>query len=110
MTIQAIWDFINTKPGVASVIAMVGIAVIGGAWALYRHFFPGKEICGSPSTNVAEIVKTLQEGHRQQLKDAVEREETLRGQVRQLTEAVQALADQRVQVDQNAEGIHRCHI
>ena len=92
---QAIWDFIITESGAAGVIAALLIAAIGGTWVFYHRIISGKEKGGGPSTEVAEIVKTLLEVHRQQLGDAVEREESLRGQVRQLTEAVQALADQR---------------
>ena len=95
MTIAEILQYFDDHAGAISAAAAIAVPICGGAWVLYRHFFPGKKNGGGPGTEVAEIVKTLQEGHRQQLGDAAEREETLRGQVRQLTEAVQALADQR---------------
>ena len=127
--LNQIWNFVTTKPAAAGVILTAILAVFAGLWALYRHLSvkppanktgqsvrDGDEniqirqardvtISKGADVDVSAIVKQLAEEARQhgaaasQLEGATERKEELRDQVRQLTEAVQALADERGEPD-----------
>jgi tetratricopeptide (TPR) repeat protein len=79
--------------------AIFGIVatLVAGVWVLYRYF--SEKTGEAAEVDVNAIVATLQEGHRNQLHDAAQREETLRDQVGQLTEAVQALSIERDKPD-----------
>ena len=99
MSFQEIWQLAISDPGWAAVFLTAGLAIIGGVWAVYHRLFPARDKSDHPGVDVANIVKTLQEGHRHQIEDAVQREEALHDQVHQLTDAVQALSDERNEPD-----------
>ncbi len=35
-----VWKFVIQNPGAATVILMAGLAIFGGLWGAYTHFFP----------------------------------------------------------------------
>ncbi len=99
MTLQEFWQFVLKNPGAATFWLTAGLAVLGFIGFVIRHVFFGKTKAMIPDPEVARIVAILQEGHRSQLDDAAQREEALRDQVGQLTEAVQALSNERDRPD-----------
>ncbi len=82
---QEIWDFVLKNSGAAGVVLVAGLALFGGLWKAYTHFFPK----AGPATTIAtdKIVDVLSA----QLESASEREQEHRDRIQQLTEAVDAL-------------------
>ena len=119
--LDQIWKFVKGNPAAAGVILTAVLAAIAGAWKFYRYLSakpktdrPGQRIeegdkniqigqardisiSKGADVDVNVIVERLEERARRegvlsvQLQDANQRAEDLRGQVRQLTEAVEAL-------------------
>ena len=99
MSARRIWKFVVEKPAAAGVILTLGLAIVGGLWAVYQEFRPAAPI------DVVAIVEILAESARQKgvleekLEGAQQREEERSEQIRQLTEAVEALTAERGQPD-----------
>ena len=80
-----IWKFVIENPGAATFVLVAGLAVLGGLWQAYTHFFPKAEPVATADTERIVHVLTTQ------LESADQREQEHRDQIRQLTEAVDAL-------------------
>ena len=78
MTWQEIWKFILDKPGPATFVLVAGLAVLGGLWKVFTHFFPKAEPIATVDTK--RIVHVLTG----QLESADQREQEHRDQIRQL--------------------------
>ena len=123
MTLQEIWDWVNNYAPAIGVI----FAVIGGIVVFVKYILPrfrrdgGSGNGGGPGTGVVKVVVSPEgeitisidrllekarlsaqkspEEYREPLREAAQPDEALNDQVRQLTDAVQALADQRGELD-----------
>jgi tetratricopeptide (TPR) repeat protein len=82
---QEIWDFVLKNSGAAGVVLVAGLALLGGLWKAYTHFFPKSDPAATTATE--KIVHVLTG----QLESANQREQEHRDQIRQLTQAVDAL-------------------
>ncbi len=82
---QEIWDFVLKNPGAATFVLVAGLAVLGGLWKAYTHFFPKAGTVATADTERIVHVLTTQ------LESADQREQEHRDQIRQLTAAVDAL-------------------
>ena len=99
MTLQDVWQFVLDKPAVASFILAAAVAVICGTWALcWKLLVKPKD---DVDTIVKNLIKTVQEkaALSNHLGDAQQKIEDLEENNRQLTEAVQAISNERGKPD-----------
>ncbi|MEE9251217.1 MAG: tetratricopeptide repeat protein, partial [Alphaproteobacteria bacterium] len=79
-TLDQIWKFVIENPGAATFILAAGLAVLGGLWKAYTHFFPK---AGPVATANTERIVHVLTG---KVESANQREQEHRDQIRQLTE------------------------
>lgn len=90
---EAVWKIIVDDPGAATFVLMVCLAILGGLWKAYTHFFPKSR--SNSTTDIEKIIPVLTD----QLESATQREQDHLDQIQQLTEAVEALANERDKPD-----------